>query len=81
VGVATVFTIRNVPDDVATALKVRAAQSGKSLQAFVLDVLVRESTSPTPTLAEVMSKADAEVTAEVSNTDILDALAASRADR
>lgn len=43
----TSIVIRDVPDDVLDALKERAAKAGKSLQAYVLELLTREATTPT----------------------------------
>jgi plasmid stability protein len=39
----TAITIRDVPDDTVNALKVRAAQAGQSLQAYVLELLSRDA--------------------------------------
>ncbi len=39
----TAVTIRDVPEDVLTAVKVHAAQVGKSLHAYVLDLLARDA--------------------------------------
>ena len=43
--------IRDVPDDVRTTLKVRAAEAGMSLSAYVLRELTRSARQPT--LAEL----------------------------
>jgi plasmid stability protein len=68
----TAITIRDVPDDTVNALKVRAAQAGKSLQAYVLDLLARETAKPT--LAEMATRLERETRTELSTTDILEAI-------
>ncbi|WP_406410645.1 FitA-like ribbon-helix-helix domain-containing protein [Streptomyces sp. NBC_01614] len=68
----TAITIRGVPDDTVNALKVRAAQAGKSLQAYALDLLSREAAKPT--LAEMATRLERETRTELSTTDILDAI-------
>jgi plasmid stability protein len=66
------ITIRDVPDDTVNALKVRAAQAGKSLQAYALDLLSREAAKPT--LAEMAARLERETRTDLSTTDILDAI-------
>jgi antitoxin FitA len=66
------ITIRDVPDDTVNALKVRAAQAGKSLQAYALDLLSREAAKPT--LAEMATRLERETRTALSTTDILDAI-------
>jgi plasmid stability protein len=66
------ITIRDVPDDTVNALKVRAAQAGKSLQAYALDLLSREAARPT--LAEMATRLERETRTALSTTDILDAI-------
>ncbi|MFB6849653.1 antitoxin [Streptomyces sp. NPDC056373] len=68
----TAITIRDVPDDTVNALKVRAAQAGKSLQAYALDLLSREAAKPT--LTEMATRLERETRTELSTTDILDAI-------
>lgn len=68
----TAITIRDVPDDTVNALKVRAAQAGKSLQAYALDLLAREAVKPT--LAEMATRLERETRTELDTTDILDAI-------
>ncbi|MET8054965.1 hypothetical protein ABZU75_46105 [Streptosporangium sp. NPDC005286] len=46
--------IRDVPDETERTLKARAEHEGKSLTAYVRDLLNEEAT--TPTLDEVMAK-------------------------
>jgi hypothetical protein len=40
------ITIRNVPDEVADELSVRARASGRSLQSFLVELLSREASLP-----------------------------------
>lgn len=68
----TAITIREVPDSVLESLKRKAAQGGKSLQAYLLDLIAREAS--TPTLAEMMARLDRETRTEVSTSDILSAI-------
>jgi plasmid stability protein len=68
----TAITIRDVPEDTVNALKVRAAQAGKSLQAYALDLLSREAAKPT--LAEMATRLERETRAELGTNDILDAI-------
>ncbi|EST27310.1 FitA-like ribbon-helix-helix domain-containing protein [Streptomyces roseochromogenus] len=75
----TVLTIRDMPDDQLQTLKVRAAQAGQSLQAYVKDVLARETAKPT--LAEMMQRLDREASADVSTRDVLEAIDETRAGR
>ncbi|HJD84072.1 MULTISPECIES: FitA-like ribbon-helix-helix domain-containing protein [Kitasatospora] len=75
----TALTIRDVPDDQIQTLKVRAAQAGKSLQAFMQDLIAREASKPT--MAEMMERLNRETTARVSATDIVAAIDEGRAGR
>jgi antitoxin FitA len=68
----TDVTIRRVPDRALATLKVRAAQTGKSLQAYLLDLVTREADRAT--LAEVTSRAEAEASVSLSAGDVLDAI-------
>jgi plasmid stability protein len=68
----TAITIRDVPEDTVNALKVRAAQAGKSLQAYALELLSREAVKPT--LAEMATRLERETRTELDTTDILDAI-------
>ncbi len=43
---ATTVTIRHVPEDVRNELAARAARSGRSLQEYMLDELVRLAARP-----------------------------------
>lgn len=73
------LTIRDVPDDQIQTLKVRAAQAGKSLQSYFLDLIARETSKPT--LAEMVARLNRETTASVSTHDVLAAIDAARAGR
>jgi plasmid stability protein len=73
------LTIRDVPDSTLATLKARAAQAGKSLQAYALDVLVGEAARPT--LAEAAARAEAEASASLSTSDVLGAIDDARAGR
>lgn len=75
----TALTIRDVPDDALAILKARAAQVGKSLQAYALEVLVGEARRPT--LAEVAARAEAEAATTLSTSDVLSAIDDARAGR
>ena len=44
----TAITIRDVPDDILTPVKVHAAQAGQSLQAYVLDLLAHDAEKSAP---------------------------------
>lgn len=68
----TTLSIRDVPDEKIQVLKTRAAQSGKSLQGYMHDLIDRETAKPT--LAEMMDRLDRETSADVSTSDILAAL-------
>ena len=68
----TDVTIRRVPDNTLATLKARAGQAGKSLQAYLWDIITREAARPT--LAEVTGRAEAEASASLSRDDVLDAL-------
>lgn len=68
----TAITIRNVPDRVRDELAARAARSGRSLQEYLLDELVRAAEKPT--MADWVARARANVAAagsRVSTADIL----------
>ncbi|MET8699220.1 antitoxin [Kitasatospora sp. NPDC004723] len=75
----TALTIRDVPDDQIQTLKVRAAQAGKSLQAFMQDLIAREASKPT--MAEMMERLNRETTARISTADIVSAIDEGRAGR
>jgi hypothetical protein len=50
-------------------MKIRAAQSGQSLQAYLRSLIVREAARPT--VAEAVEQARRQATADISTTDIL----------
>jgi hypothetical protein len=60
-------------------MKVRAARSGQSLQAYLRGLIEREATKPT--VAEAVERARRTATAEVSSADILSAIDEGRASR
>jgi len=66
------ITIRDVPDFTLEALELRAAQAGRSLQTYLLDLVIRDAT--TPSLAETMARLDRETHAELATADILSAI-------
>ena len=68
----TAITIRDVSDPTLEALKVKAAQTGRSLQAYLLDLVTRDAR--TPTLADMMGRLDRETRAELATSDILAAI-------
>lgn len=75
----TALTIRDVSDDAVRTMKVRAARSGQSLQAYLRGLIEREATKPT--VAEAVERARRTATAEVSSADILSAIDEGRASR
>ncbi|WP_406502674.1 FitA-like ribbon-helix-helix domain-containing protein [Streptomyces sp. NBC_01602] len=48
------ITIRNIPDETMTRLKVRAAQTGQSLQEYLLELITLGAQQPT--LAETAER-------------------------
>ena len=44
----TSITIRDVPDDILTSVKVHAAQAGQSLQAYVVGLLADDAEKAAP---------------------------------
>ncbi|SNQ49494.1 Antitoxin [Frankia canadensis] len=75
----TAITIRDVPEATLEALKAKAAEGGRSLQAYLLDLVTREAR--TPTLASMMARLDATTASEVATSDILAAIDEGRASR
>lgn len=75
----TALTIRDFPDDALQTLKVRAAQAGQSLQAYVTDILVQQSSRPT--WAEITERLEREATATFTMDDVLAAIDEGRAGR
>lgn len=73
------ITIRDVPDSVVQGLKRKAAQSGKSLEAYVRDLIVRDVlTLPDVRngipIAELMDQLGREASARLSISDVLEAI-------
>ncbi|MEU1299841.1 antitoxin [Streptomyces shenzhenensis] len=68
----SVLTIRDVPEDQVRVLKTRAAQAGKSLQAYMQELIARETTKPTMT--EMAAQLEREAAAEYTTDDVLTAL-------
>ncbi|MBZ9596123.1 FitA-like ribbon-helix-helix domain-containing protein [Streptomyces yangpuensis] len=75
----TAFTIREVPDDIARRIKVRAAEAGQSLQGYLLSLVTRDATQPT--LAEMADRAERYATEDIDIQDVLDAIDAGRTGR
>ncbi|MFD5318091.1 antitoxin [Streptomyces sp. NPDC127098] len=64
----TDVTVRRVPDDMLRTLKIRAAEAGQSLQAYLLDMIVREAT--TPTNAELAQRMKRSASLDLTDVDI-----------
>lgn len=75
----TALTIRDVSDDAVRTMKIRAAQAGQSLQAYLRGLIEKEAAKPT--VAEAVEQARREATASISTTDILAALDEGRSRR
>ncbi|MQS35075.1 FitA-like ribbon-helix-helix domain-containing protein [Streptomyces katsurahamanus] len=75
----TAFTIREVPDDIARRIKVRAAEAGQSLQSYLLSLVTRDATQPT--LAEMTDRAERYATEDIDIQDVLDSIDTGRAGR
>jgi antitoxin FitA len=73
----TAVTIRDVSDDAVRTMKVRAAQAGQSLQAYLRCLIEKEAAKPT--VAEAVEQARREATANLSTADILSAIDGGRA--
>jgi plasmid stability protein len=74
---SSLLQIRNVPDSTRRALKARAAARGESLNAYMLELLERETARPTT--AEVLERARRRSErATISSREII---AAARAER
>ncbi len=73
----SLLQIRDVPDEARRALKARAAAQGKSLNAYLLDLLDREVARPTVT--EVLDRAARR--SERATTSAVEVVAAARRDR
>ena len=75
----TALTIRDVPEDAVRTMKIRAAQAGQSLQAYLRSLIEREAARPT--VAEAVEQARRQVTADISSADILAAIDEGRSGR
>jgi antitoxin FitA len=75
----TAVTIRDVSDDAVRTMKIRAAQAGQSLQAYLRGLIEKEAAKPT--VAEAVEQARREATANLSAADILSAIDDGRAGR
>jgi antitoxin FitA len=75
----TALTIRDVSDDAVRTMKIRAAQAGQSLQAYLRGLIEKEAARPT--VAQAVERARQEATADVSTADILAAIDQGRAGR
>lgn len=74
---SSLLQIRNVPDASRRVLKTRAAAQGRSLNAYLLDLIDREVARPT--VSEVLERAAGR--GERATASALDAIAASRTER
>ncbi len=75
----TALTIRDVSDDAVRTMKIRAAQAGQSLQAYLRGLIEKEAAKLT--VAEAVEQARREATADISTADILAAIDEGRARR
>ena len=75
----TALTIRDVSDDAVRTMKIRAAQAGQSLQAYLRGLIEKEAAKPT--VAEAVEQARREATADIGTADILAAIDEGRAGR
>jgi plasmid stability protein len=72
-----VLTIRDVSDDAVRTMKIRAAQAGQSLQAYLRGLIEKEAARPT--VAQAVEQARREATADITAADILAAIGEGRA--
>lgn len=72
----TAITIRDVPEPVVRNLKQKASDAGKSLQAYLLDLLTFDGSKPS--MAQLMDRLEREAVTRVSVSDVLDAIDAAR---
>jgi len=75
----TALTIRDVSDDAVRTMKIRAAQAGQSLQAYLRGLIEKEAAKPT--ITEAVQQARSQATADISTADILAAIDEGRAGR
>ncbi len=74
---SSLLQIRDVPEESRRGLKARAAARGQSLNAFLLDIIERETARPT--VAEVLDRAAQR--AERASASATDVIAAARGER
>ncbi|MBO0788797.1 MAG: antitoxin [Actinobacteria bacterium] len=75
----TALTIRDVSDEAVRTMKVRAAQAGQSLQAYLRSLIEKEAAKPT--VAEAVERARRDAIAGISTADILESIDEGRARR
>jgi plasmid stability protein len=75
----TAITIRDVPEPILRDLKRKAADAGKSLQAYLLDLVSRDAVKEST--AQIMARVSREVSASLETSDILDAIDGGREKR
>ncbi len=73
----SLLQIRDVPEEARRGLKARAAARGQSLNAYLLDIIERETARPT--VAEVLDRAAQR--AERANASAAEVIAAARGER
>ncbi|HZV51177.1 MAG TPA: hypothetical protein VFD49_15605 [Candidatus Dormibacteraeota bacterium] len=76
---AVSITVRNVPEHVRDELAARAARSGRSLQEYLLGLLVEMAERPS--MDEVIARARARVSTTGTRLEVADVLAARDVDR
>lgn len=74
---SSLLQIRDVPEEARRGLKARAAARGQSLNAYLLDIIERETARPT--VAEVLDRAAQR--AERANASAVEVVAAARGER
>lgn len=74
---SSLLQIRGVPEEARRGLKARAAARGQSLNAYLLDIIERETARPT--VAEVLDRAVQR--AERANASAAEVIAAARGER
>jgi len=74
---SSLLQIRDVPEEARRGLKARAAVRGQSLNAYLLDIIERETARPT--VAEVLDRAAQR--AERANASAAEVIAAARGER
>ncbi|WP_147919121.1 FitA-like ribbon-helix-helix domain-containing protein [Ruania zhangjianzhongii] len=74
---ASLLQIRGVPEETRRELKARAAERGQSMNAYLLDLVTRETERPT--VVEVLRRAERR--AERADISAADIVATARAER